>query len=107
MPSFPKALLDGTRDLAAVREAAVAGGCPPDRTDALLALQRMLDLPARTAAKPAAKAAAKPAKPAAKKVVVAAAAKPKAAKPAEVEKKWHSVDATDLVVGRAAVESAP
>ena len=27
----------------------------------------------------------------------------KAAKPAEVEKKWHIVDATDLVVGRAAV----
>ena len=34
------ALLDGTRDLAAVRDAAVAGGCPPDRTDALLALLR-------------------------------------------------------------------
>ena len=27
----------------------------------------------------------------------------KSAKPAEVEKKWHIVDATDLVVGRAAV----
>ncbi|HWU73287.1 MAG TPA: 50S ribosomal protein L13, partial [Sphingomonas sp.] len=27
----------------------------------------------------------------------------KSAKPHEVEKKWHIVDATDLVVGRAAV----
>ena len=32
------ALLDGTRDLAAVRTAALSAGCPPERADSLLAL---------------------------------------------------------------------